>query len=176
MLSTAAEPAAPPSGQPCLPVRHRRRRAPMAKTADPPRGDGQGDDCQAGIPSRQWRRSQDQDPAGSGSSARSPGGKGFSPRATRSSRRRTPRVRSSAAAISRSSASKSKLTGASPRSLALYHGKRAYQAAQTLPINQALTVQQFSMRLSRVCIVRRRWRCAELTRGHERGFSRAGEV
>jgi two-component system, cell cycle sensor histidine kinase PleC len=42
-------------------------------------------------------------------------------------------------------------------------------------IRQVL-LQQFSMRLSRVCIVRRRWRCAELTRGHERGFSRAGEV
>jgi len=33
-------------------------------------------------------------------------------------------------------------------------------------------VQQFSMRLSRVCTAGRGWRCVELTQGHERGFAR----
>jgi methyl-accepting chemotaxis protein len=39
-----------------------------------------------------------------------------------------------------------------------------------------LVVQQFSMRLSRVCIVRRCWRCGDLARDHERGFSQTGET
>jgi len=39
-----------------------------------------------------------------------------------------------------------------------------------------LDVQQFSMWLSRICIVRLCWRCLDLARDHEKGFSQAGET